>query len=111
MTEKQKRAADLYLELGDWKRAMEQAGYRRGDHRGFQQKPDVRQYLERRAREKPAGEEEVLRFLSGVMRGEDPDAGVKERMRAAELLGRKLGAFGNDSTGQSGPVVIVDDVP
>ena len=52
---------------------------------------------------------EVLEFLSSVMRGELD--GATARMKAAELLGKRLGAF-NAETEQERveQVVLVDDI-
>ncbi len=52
---------------------------------------------------------EVLEFLSSVMRGELD--GATARMKAAELLGRRLGAFTTEAAHEAaGPVVLVDDI-
>ena len=53
---------------------------------------------------------EVLEFLSSVMRGELD--GATARMKAAELLGKRLGAFNTEVTAAeaAGPVVLVDDI-
>jgi len=53
---------------------------------------------------------EVLHFLLGLLRGEGPAAetGVKERLKAAELLGKGCGAFAaeEDEMGQDWKVEI-----
>ena len=52
---------------------------------------------------------EVLEFLSSVMRGELD--GATARMKAAELLGKRLGAFNaEDERERVGPVMLVDDI-
>lgn len=59
-----------------------------------------------------AASDEVLCFLTAVLRG-DEDAQSKNasvRMRAAELLGKRLGIFDEDARGDGEGVVIVDDV-
>lgn len=63
------------------------------------------------ARRKIAGKTEVLEHLTGVMRSEE---GVKtsESMKAAELIGKHLGMFGEKKSADAGvKVVIVDDIP
>jgi len=51
--------------------------------------------------------EEVLMFLTGVMRGEEN--GSTQNMKAAELLGKRLGLFNESGDGME-PPVIIDDV-
>jgi len=55
--------------------------------------------------------EEVLMYLTDVLRGESEDdpKTMSTRMKAAELLGRKLGAF-DEGEEEKEAVVIVDDV-
>ena len=69
---------------------------------------------EGRAGEKHVAEqEEVLSYLTDVLRGEAGEElkNSTARMRAAELLGRKLGMFAEaGAEGAMEPAVIVDDV-
>ena len=52
-----------------------------------------------------ASAEEVLQFLSGVMRsGESGSAAMK----AAELLGKRMGLFGEQSEALPAPVIVDD---
>lgn len=61
--------------------------------------------------EESAGKEEILGFLTGLMRDER-EADIKTRMRAAEILGKRAGAFEKeDAEGERRQVVIVDDIP
>lgn len=62
----------------------------------------VKQYIEKRQKEldskKIAGADEVLEFLTKVMRGEEKDAfgldtGIADRNKAAELLGKRYCLF------------------
>lgn len=63
------------------------------------------------AAEESAGKEEILGFLTGLMRDKKA-ADVKTRMRAAEILGKRTGAFEKDNAAEdTGRVVIVDDIP
>lgn len=59
-----------------------------------------------------ATEREILEFLTGVMRGEAEaeSRGASPRMKAAELLGKRLGLF-NEAPEPQPPPVIVDDIP
>lgn len=61
--------------------------------------------------EESAGKEEILGFLTGLMRDKKA-ADVKTRMRAAEILGKRAGVFEKESAGEEQErVVIVDDIP
>ncbi len=63
------------------------------------------------ARRKVAGKTEVLEQLTDIMRS-DEGAKASEKMKAAELLGKHLGMFGEKKTAEAGvKVVIVDDIP
>ena len=59
------------------------------------------------ARRKSASEEEILRYLSGVMRGEEENAGTAP-MKAAELLGKRMGLFAEKAEPPPAPVIIDD---
>ena len=65
-----------------------------------------------------ASADEVLEFLTEVMRGEidgeRPEKNSSPRMKAAELLGRRLGVFTDVSSvlrGEHGLPEISDDIP
>ncbi|MDR0326311.1 MAG: hypothetical protein LBI19_09485 [Oscillospiraceae bacterium] len=49
---------------------------------------------------------EVLLILSAFLRGEVEDAGAREQLRAAELLGKRYGLFDGGHEDMSAPVVI-----
>lgn len=62
-------------------------------------------------RRKVAGKTEVLEQLTDIMRSEE-GAKTTEKMKAAELIGRHLGIFGEKKSSDEGvKVVIVDDIP
>lgn len=114
-TEKQRRFADEYLISGNATQAAISAGYSKRTAKSVGSenltKPDIRQYIDERLEqlqsEKIANQEEVLEYLSKVMRGEETDQTVvfqgseygstiedvqvanKDRIRAAELLGKR----------------------
>ena len=120
LTERQRRFADLYLELGNACEAAEQAGFKRSYAQGAKRQPAVRAYMDSRlkaAQDKNiASADEVLAFLTDVMRGvydgEKPEKNSSPRMKAAELLGKRLGIFSdvNSVLRQEMPV-LVDDIP
>lgn len=113
MTEKQKRFCDFYIETGNAKEAAIRAGYSEKTAKQIGQenltKPDLRAYIDERLaelkNERTADAQEVLEYLTAVMRGEykeatligvgegaqavvDIDVGAKDRLKAAELLGK-----------------------
>ena len=122
LTERQRRFADLYLELGNASEAAEQAGFKRSYAQGAKRQPAVKAYMQERlqqARQRNiASADEVLEFLTEVMRGEiageRPEKNSSPRMKAAELLGKRLGVFtdvGSVLRGGAELPEIVDDIP
>ena len=122
LTERQRRFADLYLELGNAAEAAERAGFKRSYAQGAKRQPAVQAYMKQRlsdARERNiASADEVLAFLTDVMRGvydgEKPERNSSPRMKAAELLGRRLGVFTDVSSvlrGEHELPEISDDIP
>ena len=120
LTDRQRRFADLYLQLGNACEAAERAGYKRSYAQGAKRQPAVRAYMDARLKEAQnkniASADEVLAFLTDVMRGtyegERPEKNSSPRMKAAELLGKRLGIFSdvNSVLRQEMPV-LVDDIP
>lgn len=118
LTAKQQRFCDEYLIDLNATQAAIRAGYSSKTARKIGQenltKLDIRQYIDARMAEKEskliADQDEVLKYLTSVMRGESaahvlardeigadrviekpPDE--KERLRAAELLGKRYGLY------------------
>ena len=122
LTERQRRFADLYLELGNAAEAAERAGFKRSYAQGAKRQPAVQAYMQERLQEvrkrNIASADEVLEFLTEVMRGEidgeRPEKNSSPRMKAAELLGRRLGVFTDVSSvlrGEHELPEISDDIP
>lgn len=140
LTEKQKRFADYYIETGNAAKAAEKAGYSKKTARfiGAENltKPNISEYINARLEqledERIADAKEVLEYLTAVMRGEtdeevvvvenvgdytsearivEKQAGIRERNRAAELLGKRYSLFTDklDLDANVG-VTIVDDI-
>lgn len=119
LTERQRRFADNYLALGNASEAAERAGYARSYAQGVKRQPAVKAYMERRLErmqeQNVATADEVLAFLTAVMRGEydeeKPERNSSPRMKAAELLGKRLGVFTdvNSVLKQELPM-LVDDI-
>ena len=122
MTEKQKRFCDEYLVDLNGTQAAIRAGYSEKTARTIAAenltKPNIRKYIDERMKEKEkeliADQDEVLKYLTSVLRGEskseivvvenigdftsearllqkNPDE--KERLKAAELLGKRYNLF------------------
>ena len=114
LTMKQKRFADEYLISGNAKQAAIKAGYSRKSSYSIGEenlrKPELLSYIEERLQyiesESIAKQEEILKYLTSVMRGEQKEAiligmgdgvqeityievSAKERIRAAALLGKR----------------------
>ena len=87
----------------------------------------IDEQLERIHNEKTADAQEVLEYLTAVMRGEhteqtlqlvgdgvqtitDIDVSAKERLKAAELIGKRYGMFKDNVGIDLEPVVIVNDL-
>lgn len=137
LTLKQKRFADEYIITGNATESAVKAGYSKTTARSIGQenltKPDIKNYIDERLKildsEKIADQKEVLQYLSAVMRGEhkektlisigesgqeivDIDVGAKDRLKAAELLGRRYKLFTDkvEIDANIETVVFVDDI-
>ena len=111
-TEKQRRFAEAYRETGDAAEAARRTGYLPGHAERTLRSAGVQKCLkEMDAVDGPdvATGREVLAYLTDVLRGEDAGAATP-RMKAAELLGKRLGVF-NEAAPEAMPPVILDDIP
>lgn len=119
LTVKQKRFCDYYLTTGNATESAILAGYSKNTAKeiGCENltKPHLKEYIDERLEkmdnERIATAEEVLEYLTRVTRGEEkekeavynPDTGkvevvdvtpaLRERTKAAELLGKRYGIF------------------
>lgn len=122
MTDKQKRFCDEYLIDLNGTQAAIRAGYSKNSARSMAAenlaKPNIRQYIDERMQEKEkeliADQDEVLKYLTNVLRGKSQSEIVvvenigdftsearliqkapdeKERLKAAELLGKRYNLF------------------
>lgn len=124
LTVKQQAFADYYLETGNATEAAIRAGYSKKTAKviGAENltKPYLKTYIDERLKvmesKRIASGEEVLQYLTKVMRGEerdqfDLDASLQDRTKAAELLGKRYNLFKEqvELSGDVG-VKIVDDV-
>lgn len=81
-------------------------------------KPYIEALLQEMENERIAKADEVLEFLTAAMRGEvkdsfDLDPSLQDRMKAAELLGKRYKLFTDkhEIEGKLEPVTIINDVP
>ena len=135
LTPRQQKFCDEYLISGNATEAAIKAGYSRktAKQTGSENlsKPDLRAYIDEQLTKihsaKIADAEEVMKYLTSVMRGEhteqvlklvgegvqtvtDIDVSAKERLKAAELIGKRYGLF-TEKVGLEGavPVIITGD--
>ena len=139
MTKKQKRFCDEYLIDCNATQAAIRAGYSEKSAKSIGQenltKPDIKLYIEQELEKirdnNIADAAEVMKYLTSVLRGESlaeivvvegdgdgcssarrmnkaPDE--KERLKAAELLGKRYSLFKDNMTLEIEPVMIVNDL-
>lgn len=139
MTEKMKRFADRFVEMGNATQAYIDAGYSvvkrssaEANARKLMADPRIKAFIEERIAEKDAArvakQDEVLQFLTAVMRGQvqeqfpiglgmgeqqlvKKELEGKDRIKAAELLGKRYQLWSDklDLSGMIG-VQIIDDL-
>lgn len=136
LNDKQKIFADEYIVLGNAYQAALNAGYKKSSAKDASKwinpgilknpnererkkyKPEIRAYIDKRMAEKEseliASQDEVLKYLTSVLRGESQSAELvvegtgdgcseartilkepseKDRLKAAELLGKRYGIY------------------
>lgn len=104
LTPKQKAFADYYIETGNATEAARRVGYKKPNVQGSQnlEKLSIKSYIEERVKaldeKRIAKGEEVLQYLTKVMRGEEKDQfgldpSLQDRTKAAELLGKRYRLF------------------
>ncbi|MGV3101889.1 terminase small subunit [Clostridium perfringens] len=122
LTNRQKAFADYYIELGNATEAARRAGYKGKNVNKIASenlaKLDIKQYIDERMAliesERIAKAEEVLQYLTRVLRGEeteqvvviestgdfmsearliDKELSAKDKLKAAELLGKRYRLF------------------
>lgn len=137
LTIKQKKFADEYIISGNATDAAKKAGYSEKTAYSIGNenltKPVIKDYIEARMKKHEenliASQDEILRYLTSLIRGEqteqtlimngeygqeitDIEVSAKDRIRAAELLGKRWGTWTDkvDITADLA-VTFVDDVP
>ena len=117
MTERQKRFVEYYIESGNARQAAIRAGYSEGYAEHVKRQKGVKAYLAKRLggmdEERVASADEVLMFLTDVMRGEfgQDEKACNLRMKAAEMIARRMGYFREDGEAPMERATVVDDIP
>jgi phage terminase small subunit len=118
LSAKQKKFADLYIKLGNATQAAIEAGYSKNYAiaQGYKllDNVGVKTYIDKKLKEiedkQIAKAEEVLKYLTSIMRGEekeetlkwigegeqtisDIEVSAKDRIKAAELIGKRYGIW------------------
>lgn len=126
LTIKQQRFADIYIETGNATQSYIDAGYKattrevaEANARKLLGNYSVKTYIDNKMNEMQkntiASQEEVLEYLTKVMRGEEKDqfgldASLQDRTKCAELLGKRYGTFKEKvDVGGAVPVIISGD--
>lgn len=136
MTEKQKRFCTEYLIDCNATQAAIRAGYSKKTAYSVGQRMlknvEVKKYIDEQLQklknDNIADIHEIMEYLTSVMRGEQKEqvalmyygeqileeksASIKERLKAAELLGKRYGLFAEKLEVESSAMIqIVDDIP
>ena len=136
LTLKQQKFCDEYIISGNVEQSAISAGYSRSYARGNSHKllanVSIKAYIDERlseiASKKIAQQEEVLQYLTAIMRGEhteqtlrgmgegmqtidDIEVSAKDRIKAAELLGKRYGMW-TDKQEVTGDIAVtfIDDI-
>ena len=111
-SEKKRIFVEEYALTGDLKKACEKSGYTEKYGKRLTNSDEVKKIIEEKTAEKileeVANDEEILRFLTKIMRDKN-DSSIRERMRAVELLTKRKQLFCDDEDEEVG-VLIVDDI-
>ncbi|MCI3860550.1 terminase small subunit [Lactococcus garvieae] len=136
LNQKQKRFCEEYVKLGNATQAAINAGYSKktaySQGQRLLKNVEVQEYIaelnEELKKDSIAGADEVLQFLTSVMREEQTEEvlrldgeGVqvketikvqpKDRIKAAELIGKRYALFTDKKEVEVTDVTFVDDVP
>lgn len=104
--------------------AAKEAGYAKGAYglellkkekiKAYLSERDTAQQTQGRKETDVAENEEILKFLTSIMRGDEyeerKDSIIKDRMKAAELLGKRMKLFEGTEEEDDTKIVIMDDI-
>lgn len=136
LTPKQQAFADYYIEFGNAYQAAIEAGYSKNYAKGnvvkLLENVSVKTYIENRMEElkseRVADQQEILEYLTSILRGEqteetlrgvgegaqtidDIDVSAKDRIKAAEMLGKRYAMWTEKQQVENITPIFVDDVP
>lgn len=123
LTEKQKRFIDYYVETANATESARRAGYSKKTAKniGAENLTKLHHFITERMKQKAsdriASQDEVLEYLTRVMRGEETDAfgldaSLQDRTKCAELLGKRYGTFTDKiETKEDKQINIIFDIP
>ncbi|MCE4983407.1 terminase small subunit [Staphylococcus epidermidis] len=136
LTVKQQRFADEYIRTGNAYQSAINAGYSETYAKGnvvkLLENVSVKSYIDKRLeelkKESIAEQDEILQYLTSVMRGEmteqtlvgqgegyqeidNIDVGAKDRIKAAELLGKRYRMWTEKVEAEVTTPIFVDDIP
>lgn len=136
LTVKQQRFADEYIRTGNAYQSAINAGYSETYAKGnvvkLLENVSVKYYVDKRLeelkKESIAEQDEILQYLTSVMRGETTeqtlvgqgegyqeidniDVGAKDRIKAAELLGKRYRMWTEKVEAEVTTPIFVDDIP
>jgi phage terminase small subunit len=136
LTEKQKRFADYYIELGNGAEAARKAGYRGKNHDNIAtenlRKLAISTYIQEKMEEKDksriASQDEILETLTKILRGDEVGTelvgigrgaqevrqlppSVEAKMRAAELLGKRHMMWTDKQSVEVTTPIFVENIP
>ncbi len=136
LTVKQQRFADYYIETGNATESAVRAGYSKKTARVIGQenltKPAIKNYIDERMSEladkRVAKQEEILETLTKILRGEEDGTALvgvgmgeqevrqvkptlAEKIKAAELLGKRYTLWTDKQQVESITPVFIEDVP
>ncbi|WP_245909211.1 terminase small subunit [Psychrobacillus insolitus] len=133
---KQQAFADHYIEIGSAEEAALKAGYSKAYARGkaytLLANVGIKKYIENRMEElkseRVANQQEILEYLTSIMRGQqqeevlrgigegaqtvdDIDVSAKDRIKAAEMLGKRYAMWTEKQQVEvTGAVQFIDDI-
>lgn len=121
LTEKQRRFIDYYIETANATESARRAGYseKTAKNIGAENLTKLHHFITERMNQKAsdriASQDEVLEYLTRVMRGEETDAfgldaSLQDRTKCAELLGKRYKLFTDrqEITGKDGEKIDVN---
>lgn len=136
LTLKQQRFADEYIRTGNAYQSAVNAGYSESYARGnaikLLENVSIKSYIDKRLeelkKESIAEQDEILQYLTSVMRGETTeqtlvgqgegyqeidniDVGAKDRIKAAELLGKRYRMWTDKVEAEVITPTFINDVP